>query len=70
MFSFFLYESKGESNGLVVNDCQWQSEPTLTETAVETDSPTGHQKTTHPNRDALFFISSTRMDHLRLSYML
>ena len=33
----FCWDSK-DSNGSVVNDCRWQSEPTLTEAAAETES--------------------------------
>ncbi len=45
-----------------VNDCRWQSEPTLTEPAGENDSPRVHQKGTEHPVEALFF--SIDMDFL------
>ena len=42
-WSFLRLVSVRESNGSVVNDCQWQSEPTLTEPAGESDSQTSRR---------------------------
>ena len=35
---FCFVEIERDSNGQVVNDCRWQSEPALTEAAAETES--------------------------------
>ena len=46
-----------ESNGSVVNACQWHAEPTLTEPAGETESLFGSKKRKHHRKMVLFFFS-------------
>ncbi len=42
---FFVFDwIERDSNGQVVNDCQWQSEPALTEPAGETEALFGSQR--------------------------